>query len=66
MKAVVRYFVMPLLLGSMPILVQAGESDNQKFTVELQSLNGSGVFGVAEIEIEKENTLPAYRLLVVS
>jgi len=60
MKITSGFFVMPLLLGiaTIPLTLQAHEDDDeQKFTVQLYSLNGSGVTGTAEIEIKKGKTL---------
>lgn len=55
MKKAITSLLLPVLLASMPLLVQA--DDEQSFTVQLKSLNGSGVYGKAEIEMKKGSKL---------
>jgi len=56
MRPVTKYFLIQLLFGVFPITAQA-DDDERSFTVQLQALNGSGVYGVAEIEVKDGNKL---------
>ena len=60
MKLSSRFLTISLLLGigSMPLMLQAEDNEGeQEFNVQLYSLNGSGVVGMAEIKIKKGRTL---------
>jgi len=57
MKIAIPYFVFPLLFGCLSATLQAGEKDSQEYEVQLYPLNGSGVHGEAEIEIERGNII---------
>jgi len=58
MNVITKYLVLPLLVASLPLAVHASEDEQQqKFTVQLQALNGSGVTGDVEIKIKKGKIL---------
>jgi len=57
MKITTIYFAIPLLFGCLSTTLQAGEKDSLEYEVHLYPLNGSGVHGEAEIEIERGNII---------
>jgi len=62
MRTVARYFVLPALLISLPVALQAHEEESEdenrlEYEVKLHQLNQSGVTGEAEIKITGNNRL---------
>jgi len=62
MKSVIRFIAIPLIVGmaSLPLMLHASDDDDdedeREFTVQLHSLNGSGVTGKAVLKIKNGNT----------